>query len=122
VLNHGERREILRILAVSQEGVKYSSILGETGLTTSKLNYQLKELEGFIEKDDQDRQYSLTALGRKAISVLDHIDENIDEEIMELASATENQRRSYIKRARSVSLHLRPFCPKRYMENQSLGL
>ncbi|MBN2336731.1 helix-turn-helix transcriptional regulator [Candidatus Bathyarchaeota archaeon] len=50
VLGHGERREILRILETTLEGVKYSGILGEGGLTTSKLNYQLKEMEGFIEK------------------------------------------------------------------------
>ena len=97
VLSHGERREILRILENMPEGVKYSGILGETGLTTSKLNYQLKEMAGFIEKDD-DGLYRLTLIGRKAISVINHINENLDEEDVELAPILENQRRSFIKK------------------------
>jgi predicted transcriptional regulator len=97
VLSHAERREILCILENSPEGVKYSGILGESGLTTSKLNYQLKEMAGFIEKDD-DGLYRLTQLGRKAISVLNHINENLDEEDIELTPILENQRRSFIKR------------------------
>ena len=97
VLGHGERREILCILENMPEGVKYSGILGESGLTTSKLNYQLKEMAGFIEKDD-DGLYRLTPLGRKAISVLNHINENLDEEDIELTPILENQRRSFIKR------------------------
>ncbi len=97
VLGHGERREILRILETSPEGVKYSGILGESGLTTSKLNYQLKEMAGFIEKDD-DGLYRLTQLGRKAISVINHINENLDEDDIELTPILENQRRSFIKK------------------------
>ena len=97
VLGHSERKEILRILETSPEGIKYSNILGETGLTTSKLNYQLKEMEGFIKKDD-DRLYHLTPLGHKAISVLNHINENLDEETIELTLTVENQRRSFLKR------------------------
>jgi len=97
MLSHSERREILRILETSPEGAKYSSILGEIGLTTSKLNYQLKEMEGFIKKDDE-RLYHLTSLGHKAISVLNHINENLDEEDIELTLTVENQRRSFIKK------------------------
>lgn len=97
VLGHSERRDILRILEASPEGVKYSGILGETGLTTSKLNYQLKEMEGFIEKDDA-RLYHLTSIGIKAVSVLNHLNENLDEEDIELTRTMENRRRGFIKR------------------------
>ena len=97
VLGHGERREILCILENSPEGVKYSGILGESGLTTSKLNYQLKEMAGFIEKDG-DGLYHLTPLGRKAISVFNHINEDLDAEGIEFTPILENQRRSFIKR------------------------
>ena len=97
VLGHGERREILRILEASPEGVKYSGILGETGLTTSKLNYQLKEMDGFIEKDG-DRLYHLTQLGHKAVGVLKHMNESLDEEDVELTLTVENERRSFIRR------------------------
>jgi len=97
VLGHSERKEILRILETSPEGVKYSNILGETGLTTSKLNYQLKEMDGFIKKND-DRLYHLTSLGHKAVSVLDHINENLDEETIEFTRGVDSQRRSFLKR------------------------
>jgi len=97
VLGHNERKEILRILETSPDGEKYSNILGETGLTTSKLNYQLKEMEGFIKKND-DRLYHLTPLGHKAISVLNHLNENLDEETIELTRTVDNQRRSFLKR------------------------
>ena len=97
MLGHVERRMILCILEDAPDGVKYSDILGETGLTTSKLNYQLKEMAGFFEKDG-DGLYRLTRLGRKAVSVLDHINEDLDEEAVELAPILENHRRSYITR------------------------
>jgi len=97
MLGHSERRMILRILENTPEGVKYSGILGEMGLTTSKLNYQLKEMAGFIEKDD-DGLYRLTMLGRKAISVLNHMNEDLGAEEVELKPILENQRRSFIKR------------------------
>jgi hypothetical protein len=97
VLGHGERRTILRILENVPEGVKYSGVLGETGLTTSKLNYQLKEMAGFLEKGD-DGLYRLTMPGRKAISVLNHMNEDLDPDEVELKPILENQRRSYIKK------------------------
>ncbi len=97
VLSHAERRMILCILEDAPDGVKYSDILGETGLTTSKLNYQLKEMAGFFEKVG-DGLYRLTRLGRKAVSVLDHINEDIDEEAVELAPILESRRRSYVTR------------------------
>jgi predicted transcriptional regulator len=98
VLNHEERREILRILNSSVEGLKYSSILGETSLSTSKLNYQLKELEGFIEKDEENREYHLTSLGRKAVIVLNNIGENLDPEDLQLTNTTESRRRNFIRK------------------------
>ena len=89
ILNHSERREILRILAASPEGIKYSNILEEAGLTTSKLNYQLKELDGFFEKN-QDGLYMLSVLGRKAVNLLVYLNENIDEADSELPVFSES--------------------------------
>ena len=51
MLGQNERREILSILETSSGGKKYSSILGETGLTPIKLNYQRKEMEGFAREN-----------------------------------------------------------------------
>jgi len=93
-ISHSERREILRILQRQPEGTRYSSILGETQLTTSKLNYQLNELQGLIEKN-QEGLYKLTLLGRKAINILDSINQNLEGEL-ELAPMLEGQRKKYV--------------------------
>lgn len=75
----------------------YSGILGETGLSTGRLNYHLKELEGFIEKDDE-RRYRLTTLGKKALSVIHNIREDIDETYENYVSATRTARSSFVKK------------------------
>ena len=71
-LSHSERKNILKIVASYPEGVNYTGILGESGLSTGKLNYHLGQLTGFLERGD-DRLYMVTELGRKAISVLEYI-------------------------------------------------
>ena len=67
-LGADERREILRI-ASRENGASYTEILGELNMTTGNLNYHLKQLEGFLEKDDE-RRYRLTPLGEIALNVL----------------------------------------------------
>lgn len=96
MLAHGERKNILRIISES-EGVSYSGILAESGLATNKLNYQLKEMEGFIVKGD--RVYTLSPLGEKAIGVLDYMRENIDAESVGQAVFEDNDRSEYVKRS-----------------------
>jgi hypothetical protein len=93
-ISHSERREILRILQRQQEGTRYSSILGETQLTTSKLNYQLNEIQGLIEKN-KEGLYNLTILGQKTINILDNINQNLEGDI-ELEPMLENQRKKYV--------------------------
>ena len=44
VLSHQERKRILKIVGSYPEGVNYTGILGETGLSTGRLNYHLGEL------------------------------------------------------------------------------
>ncbi len=68
-LSSVERREILRVVASREGGTSYSEILGELGLTTGNLNYHLKQLEGFLKRDDV-RLYTLTPLGERAVAVL----------------------------------------------------
>jgi hypothetical protein len=93
-ISHSERREILRIIHRQPEGAKYSGLLGETQLTTSKLNYQLNELQGLVEKN-KDGLYTLTALGIKAINILDNISQNLEDGV-EAAPMLENQRKKYV--------------------------
>jgi hypothetical protein len=92
-LGHGERRRILRIIESNTDGVRYSDILVETELTTSKLNYQLRELDGFIGKEEQ--LYVLTELGRKAVGVLDYMGEDMEK--IDIGPTVEGERRRYVK-------------------------
>ena len=57
-IGHSDRRNILRIIVATQDGVTYSSILGETEMNTGHLNYHLRNLEGLIEKQDLRAQYA----------------------------------------------------------------
>lgn len=93
-ISHGERREILRILQRQPEGTKYSALLGETQLTTSKLNYQLNELQGLVEKNSEGL-YGLTPLGQKAVNILDSIKMNLADGV-EIAPILENRRKRYV--------------------------
>ncbi len=96
-LSHRDRRNILKILASAPGGTTYSSILGETGLSTGRLNYHLKELAGFIERDDE-RMYRLTALGEKALGTLRFTTEDLSVEVEGYVSATRANRRSFIRK------------------------
>jgi len=78
-IGHEERRNILKIIASAPEGVIYSEILHELRLNTGKLNYHLKLLEGLIERDDK-RHYHLSTLGKKAVSTLISMTEDLDDE------------------------------------------
>lgn len=63
-LSHKERKNILKIVASYPDGVNYTGILGESGLSTGKLNYHLGELTGFLEKGDN-RLYRVTDWGER---------------------------------------------------------
>ena len=78
-IGHEERRNILKIIASAPEGVIYSEILYELQLNTGKLNYHLKLLEGLIERDEN-RRYHLSKLGTKAVSILNNMTADLDEE------------------------------------------
>jgi DNA-binding transcriptional ArsR family regulator len=97
-LSHRDRRKILRILASAPGGITYSSILGETGLSTGRLNYHLKELSGFIERDDE-RMYRLTALGEKALGTLRYTTEDLTVEVEGYVSAARARRRGFIRKS-----------------------
>jgi predicted transcriptional regulator len=95
-INHPERRQIISILKNQSEGVRYTALLGETRLTTAKLNYQLNELDGLIQKTS-DGLYTLTELGRRAAAILDNIENNLQGDL-ELEPIIDNTRREKIKK------------------------
>lgn len=75
-LGHDERRNILKIINVQENGALYSDILGELGIPTGTLNYHLKQLEGLIERDEK-RRYQLTPLGEQSLRILFSIKEGL---------------------------------------------
>ena len=76
-LGHQERRNILKIMSLAEGGVSYSAILGELGLNTGRMNYHLRQLEGLVVRNG-DRNYHLTPLGKKALSALHSMTQNLE--------------------------------------------
>ena len=94
-LGNRERRNILDVVASSENGVLYSDILHELGVNTGKLNYHLKLLEGVIEKDDS-RRYRLTDLGVRALGLLRGLTEDLDEESARRLSSVKGRRDEFV--------------------------
>jgi len=76
-LGHRERRNILKIISLAPRGAIYSDILGELGLNTGRMNYHLRQLEGLIERNDE-RRYHLTPLGKRALTVLHSMSDELE--------------------------------------------
>ena len=104
-LSHSERKNILKIVASYPEGVNYTGILGESGLSTGKLNYHLGELTGFLERGD-DRLYRVNELGKKAISVLEYIYQDIDEASIKTLNTKRVRRLRSIRRRMDVGFYI----------------
>jgi predicted transcriptional regulator len=90
-LGHRERRNILKIISLTEEGAVYSEILGELGLNTGRMNYHLRQLEGLVERKG-DRRYHLTPLGKKALSVLHSMTEELGNGYEEYLSSARSTR------------------------------
>ena len=50
-LAHQTRRTIIRIIQSRNQGVSYTELITDLGLSTGKLNYHLDQLKGLIEKN-----------------------------------------------------------------------
>ncbi len=90
-LAHPMRRTILKIIAYRTEGVSYTDLITELGLSTGKLNYHLEQLEGLTTKNEK-RYYVLTSLGKKALKQLNMIGEDLsseDEKYVRIAEASQ---------------------------------
>ena len=86
-LAHPTRRTIIRIVQSKNQGVSYTELIGELGMSTGKLNYHLEQLKGLIEKNNK-QQYVLTPFGKKAIEHLNLIEQRIssdDEKYVKIA-------------------------------------
>ena len=80
ILSHEARRDILRLVSLEEKGASYTDILTEIHVSTGRLNYHIKQLDGFIEKNTQLR-YQLTPLGKRAIDLMKTLDEQDPENL-----------------------------------------
>jgi hypothetical protein len=80
VLAHPIRRDILKLLSYGEDGTSYTDILGEFALSTGRLNYHLKQMDGFIQKNDHLR-YTLTPLGKAAADLMFAFGKDLPEDV-----------------------------------------
>jgi predicted transcriptional regulator len=52
-LAHQTRRTIIRIIESKNQGISYTELIADLGMSTGKLNYHLEQLKGLIEKKQQ---------------------------------------------------------------------
>ncbi len=90
-LAHQTRRTIIRIIQSRNQGVSYTELITELGLSTGKLNYHLDQLKGLIEKNSS-HNYVLTPFGEKAVEHLNLIEQKItpeDEKYVKIAALSQ---------------------------------
>jgi len=76
-LNHEIRREVLQLL--NNKPLSYSKLLDHFVISSGKLNYHLKLLTGFIQKNSEGL-YENTKLGNRLLSLLKEFQHTITEE------------------------------------------
>ncbi len=92
-LGHEARRTILKIISSSEKGALYTDLMIELGLSTGKLNYHLRKLEGLVEKN-KERRYVLTPLGRQTMSILNSITQTISSDYENYVKTAQRAQRS----------------------------
>jgi len=78
-LAHPTRRTLIRLVQSRNQGISYTELITEIGMSTGKLNYHLEQLKGLIEKNNN-QHYVLTPFGKKAIEHLDLIEQKTSSE------------------------------------------
>lgn len=91
-LAHPIRRTIIRFVQPKPQGVSYTELVTDLGLSTGKLNYHLEQLKGVLEKNGGG-YYVLTPFGQKAVEHLSLIEQrtsNEDERYVKIAALSKN--------------------------------
>ncbi|UYP45741.1 hypothetical protein NEF87_002026 [Candidatus Lokiarchaeum ossiferum] len=91
-ISHEIRRNILRILLESPKS--FTDLLNFFDISSSKLTYHLKHIQGFIEKD-VNQFYIITALGKRALNVLDSIKKDLSPEDQPLLKEAYQGQKTY---------------------------
>ena len=104
--NTGNELDDIVIKALGHpEGVTYTGILGESSLSTGRLNYHLGELEGFLDRDE-DRLYSLSEIGKKAVATLEFINKDVDLNLLATVNTKRSDRLKAIRRRLDIGFYV----------------
>jgi hypothetical protein len=91
-LAHPIRRTILRFVQSRPQGVSYTELVADLGLSTGKLNYHLEQLKGVLEKNSSG-YYVLSPFGQKSVEHLKLIEQRTsgeDERYVKIAANSQN--------------------------------
>jgi predicted transcriptional regulator len=94
-LSNPMRRRIIKILE-DNNGVSYTELINQLGLSTGKMNYHLEQLEGLIEKNG-DRHYVLTSLGKKAFRQIGRLELEVTEEDKKYATIAKHKQKTSLE-------------------------
>jgi DNA-binding transcriptional ArsR family regulator len=86
-LAHPARRDVIRLVSYGEDGASYTEILSELRLSTGRLNYHLKQLDGFIEKNERLR-YNLTPLGERAMDLVGSLEKEDQNKLRDYVKVT----------------------------------
>jgi predicted transcriptional regulator len=93
-LAHQTRRTIIRIAQSRSQGVTYTELITDLGLSTGRLNYHLEQLKGVLEKNNN-HFYVLTPFGKKVVEHLNLIEQRTSSEDQKyVAIASISQKKS----------------------------
>ena len=84
-ISHTIRRTILQILSSTPQ--TFTGLMNYFDISSAKLTYHLKNIQGFVTKDD-DNFYHLSSLGTKAVRILINIQTEITDEDQPLIKDT----------------------------------
>ncbi|MFX0124368.1 MAG: hypothetical protein ACFFAE_12070 [Candidatus Hodarchaeota archaeon] len=73
---HDIRRETLRIIFTHPQ--TFTDLLNYFDISSGKLTYHLNQIKGFVSKNEEN-QYIITPLGKRALEILDVINREISE-------------------------------------------
>ena len=93
-ISHEIRRNVLRILMESPKS--FTDLLNFFDISSSKLTYHLKHIQGFIDKDEH-QYYIITDLGKRALKILATIKEDISPEDQPLLKEAYQGQKTYKK-------------------------
>ena len=111
-ISHDIRRSILKL--VDEYPRTFTDLLNYFDISTGKLNYHLNQINGFVEKKEGNSLYEITSLGKKALKVLDMIEDEMNSDndqklVKEAYEAQKNTSKPLILKGLSIMIVMLSF-------------